>query len=233
MIGVVIAEDHPAFLRGLIAMLEESGQVEVLAAVSTGVDAVAAAAEHRPDAVLMDLHLPHLDGVEATRRICAERPDAAVLVLTMHDDDASVRLAIEAGARGYLLKESTQDDIVRALHDVASGAAVFDRSVAPTILRDLRTRGRGAVAPELRALSAREIEVLELLARGRTNQQIARALFLSEKTARNHVSNILSKLGVSDRSAARSIAEGAGLGRGEDGPSWRAKRPRDPGGEDP
>lgn len=221
MIGVVIAEDHPAFLRGLMAMLGESGQVEVLAAVGDGISAVAAVSEHRPDAVLMDLHLPELDGVEATRRICEQHPDAAVLILTMHGDDASLRLALQAGARGYLLKESTQDDIVRALHDVARGAAVFDRNLAPTVLRDLSTPSGSTIAPELRSLSPREVEVLDLLARGRTNQQIAAELYLSDKTARNHVSNILTKLGLTDRAAAGELARRIGMGRSDHAPRWR------------
>lgn len=219
MIRVVLADDHPAFLRGLHAMLAESGEIHVVATATTGVAAVDAVRELRPDAVVMDLHMPELDGVEATARIAREAPGTAVLVLTMHDDDGSLRAALQAGASGYLLKEAGGPDILRALHAVVNGDAVFGRAVAPRVLR--QAADSAPSGPQLPMLSAREIEVLDLVARGRTNAQIASTLFLSAKTVRNHVSNILVKLPAADRHEAANIAREAGLGADSSGPAWR------------
>ncbi|HEV7188536.1 MAG TPA: response regulator transcription factor [Blastococcus sp.] len=236
MIRVLLADDHPAFLRGLQTMLTESPEVEVVGAVTDGRAAVDAVRELRPDAVVMDLHMPGMDGVDATARITAELPGTAVLVLTMHDDDASLQAALQAGARGYLLKEAGGADIVRALTGVVNGDAVFGRSVAPRVLGQVAA-DRAASGSPLPMLSSREIEVLDLVARGRTNAQIASALFLSAKTVRNHVSNILVKLPARDRHAAAEVARSAGLGADRGGPAWRASgaprpgdgRPGDPG----
>jgi DNA-binding NarL/FixJ family response regulator len=224
VIRVVLADDHPAFLRGLQTMLAESGDVEVVGTATTGRAAVEAVRDLRPDAVVMDLHMPDLDGVEATERIAREASGTAVLVLTMHDDDASLRAALQAGASGYLLKESAGPDILRALAGVVHGDAVFGRSIAPRVLRQVAVPD-GSVGPVLPELTARELEVLDLVARGRTNGQIAAALFLSGKTVRNHVSNILVKLGVPDRHAAADRAREAGLGTDPDRPAWRQERP--------
>jgi DNA-binding NarL/FixJ family response regulator len=218
-IRVVLADDHPAFLRGLAAMLSESGEVEVVAAVATGRQAVDAVKQLLPDAMVMDLHMPDLDGIDATREIVGHSPDVAVLVLTMHDDDASLRASLDAGARGYLLKEATGENIVRALHSVVHGQAVFGSAVASRILRQLG--GAPASGRPLPELTSREHEVLDLVARGRTNADIAKRLYLSDKTVRNHVSNILTKLGVADRNSARELARQAGLGRDDGMPQWR------------
>ena len=228
MIRVVLADDHPAFLRGLATMLAESDEVEVVGTATTGAAAVAAVRELLPDVVVMDLHMPELDGVEATAQVRRLAPGTAVLVLSMHDDDASLRAALQAGASGYLLKEAGGPEVLRALAGVAAGDAVFGRGLAPRVL------GRVAAAPApagaaLPELTAREVEVLDLLARGRTNGEIASALFLSAKTVRNHVSNILVKLGAPDRRAAAEGARAAGLGRSADGPAWRAAAPDVPG----
>jgi DNA-binding NarL/FixJ family response regulator len=222
VIRVVLADDHPAFLRGLQTMLTESGEVQVVATATTGRAAVAAVREFLPDAVVMDLHMPELDGVEATAQIGREAPATAVLVLTMHDDDGSLRAALQAGASGYLLKEAGGPDIVRALHGVVNGDAVFGRPVAPRVLRQVAAES-GPSGPVLPMLSARELEVLDLVARGRTNPQIASALFLSSKTVRNHVSNILVKLPAADRHEAGEIARAAGLGMDSDRPAWRSR----------
>jgi DNA-binding NarL/FixJ family response regulator len=229
VIRVVLADDHPAFLRGLQFMLAERSEVEVVGTATTGVAAVDAVRELRPDAVVMDLHMPQLDGVEATARILREAPGTAVLVLTMHDDDGSLRAALQAGASGYLLKEAGGPDIVRALLGVVNGDAVFGRTVAPRVLRQMTDRASSG--PQLPMLSAREVEVLDLVVRGRSNAQIASALFLSAKTVRNHVSNILMKLPASDRHQAAEIGRAAGLGADPDRPSWRGqgRRPADPG----
>ena len=231
MIRVLLADDHPAFLRGLQTMLTEEPDVEIVGAVTDGRAAVDAVRALRPDAVVMDLHMPGMDGVDATARITVEVPETAVLVLTMHDDDASLQAALQAGARGYLLKEAGGADIVRALVGVVNGDAVFGRAVAPRVLGQVAAE-RSAMKPSLPMLSAREIEVLDLVARGRTNAQIASALFLSAKTVRNHVSNILVKLPARDRHAAAEVARSAGLGADRGGPAWRAPgapRPGDPG----
>jgi DNA-binding NarL/FixJ family response regulator len=231
VIRVLLADDHPAFLRGLQTMLAEEAGVEVVGAVTDGRAAVDAVRELHPDAVVMDLHMPVMDGVDATARITSELPGTAVLVLTMHDDDASLQAALQAGARGYLLKEAGGADIVRALLGVVNGDAVFGRAVAPRVIGQVAA-DRQANGPSLPMLSAREIQVLDLVARGRTNAQIASALFLSAKTVRNHVSNILVKLPARDRHAAAEVARSVGLGADRGGPAWRrggAPRPGDPG----
>jgi DNA-binding NarL/FixJ family response regulator len=156
-----------------------------------------------------------------------------VLVLTMHDDDASLRAALQAGAAGYLLKEAGGPDIVRALAGVVNGDAVFGRTVAPRVLRSVAA-GPAPTGPALPMLTAREVEVLDLVARGRTNGQIAAALFLSAKTVRNLVSNILTKLPAVDRQAAAGLARAAGLGADPDRPAWREeRRARGAGAPDP
>ncbi|HEV7211972.1 MAG TPA: response regulator transcription factor [Blastococcus sp.] len=231
MIRVLLADDHPAFLRGLQAMLAETGQVDVVGTATDGRAAVDAARDLRPDAVVMDLHMPGLDGVDATALLTAQLPGTAVLVLTMHDDDASLHAALQAGARGYLLKEAGGEDIVRALIGVVNGDAVFGRAVAPRVLGRMAV-GSAVPATPFPMLTSREVEVLDLVARGRTNGQIATALFLSAKTVRNHVSNILVKLPARDRVAAAELARAAGLGADRGGPAWRAGgagRPGDPG----
>jgi DNA-binding NarL/FixJ family response regulator len=220
VIRVLLADDHPAFLRGLQTMLGESEEIEVVGTAGTGLAAVDAVRELRPDAVVMDLHMPELDGVEATARITAEAPGTAVLVLTMHDDDASLQAALRAGASGYLLKEAGGPDIVRALAGVVNGDAVFGRTVAPRVLRRIGT-DEDRSRPPFPMLTSREVEVLDLLARGRSNGQIASALFLSAKTVRNHVSNILMKLPASDRHEAAGIARAAGLGADAARPAWQ------------
>jgi DNA-binding NarL/FixJ family response regulator len=218
---VLLADDHPAYLRGLLAILAEEPGVEVVATVGDGRAAVSEATRLRPDVVVMDLHLPELDGLEATRRLSAALPGTAVLVLTMYDDDASLREALVAGARGYLLKESAGPDIARAVAAVARGEAVFGSAVAGRVLGRLAT-GDGPTGgpPGLGELSAREVDVLREMTRGGTNRDIGRALFLSEKTVRNYVSSILAKLAVPDRRAAVERALDAGLG-GRQQPPWQ------------
>jgi DNA-binding NarL/FixJ family response regulator len=210
-------------------MLGESDEVDVVGTAGTGRAAVDAVRELRPDAVVMDLHMPDLDGVEATAQIIRDVPGTAVLVLTMHDDDASLRAALQAGASGYLLKEAGGADIVRALTGVVRGDAVFGPTVAPRVLRRVGADPAPA-GPPLPMLTGREVEILDLVARGRTNGQIATALFLSAKTVRNHVSNILMKLPAADRHEAADVARAAGLGVDVSRPVWRGQRgPGDPG----
>ncbi|MGW4408598.1 response regulator [Nonomuraea sp. NPDC004702] len=212
MIKVMVVEDHPVFAEGLVALLGDAPEIDVVGVASTGEAAVDLAGRVAPEVVLMDLHLPGISGVEATARILADRPETVVLALTMLTDDESVLAAIRAGARGYLLKESTGEDIVRSVRAVAAGQVVFGASTGERLLSVLATTAaRPRPLPEL---TDREVEILDLVAVGLNNQAIARRLVLSEKTVRNHVSNIFAKLHVSDRSAAVARARDAGLGSG-------------------
>jgi DNA-binding NarL/FixJ family response regulator len=212
-VQVVIADDHPLFRGGLRLALDHAAGVQVVGEASDGVAAVQLAASLQPDVVVMDLDLPGLHGVEATRRVVAESPHIAVLVLTMFDDDDSVFAAMRAGARGYLLKGADQAGIARAVRALASGEAIFGPSVAQRIV-DFFAKPRPAGQPvAFPQLSAREREVLDLVAAGRSNAAIAADLVLSHKTVRNHMSNIFTKLQVADRSEAIVLARGAGLGR--------------------
>jgi DNA-binding NarL/FixJ family response regulator len=222
-VKVLLADDHPAYLRGLMAILAEDPQTEVIGTASDGAAAVQQARELGPDAVVMDLNLPLVDGIEATRQILAAAPGTAVLILTMHDDDGSLHAALAAGARGYLLKESSGPEIVHALAAVSRGEAVFGAAVAGRVLE--RLGGAAPATPAALAnLSDRELDVLREICRGAANRDIARRLFLSEKTVRNYVSAVLTKLGVADRAAAADKARAAGLGDSY-GPAWRDKPP--------
>jgi len=209
----VVADDHPVFRDGLQQTLDDEADITVVAAVADGGAAVDAALADEADVVLMDLRMPGVGGIEATTRIVAAQPATAVVVLTMSDDDDSVFAALRAGARGYLLKEADAEDIVRAVRAVASGEAVFGPRIADRVIAFFSAAGlRGAAATPFPQLTDREREVLDLVARGCDNATIARRLFLSEKTVRNHVSACLTKLQVASRAAAVAAARGAGLG---------------------
>jgi DNA-binding NarL/FixJ family response regulator len=209
---VLIADDHPAFRAGLRALLETAHDLQVVGEAASGAAAVDAATALGPDIVLMDVNMPGLDGVEATRRIVDRAPHVAVLVLTMHDDDETVFAAIRAGARGYLLKGAQRADLLRAVRGVVSGEAVFGPGVARRLVAWFARPmppGDAAAFPEL---TEREREILDLVARGRSNAEITAGLGLSPKTVRNHVSNVFSKLQVRDRAEAIVRAREAGLG---------------------
>lgn len=192
MIRVLVVDDHPLFRTGLTSLLGTVADVEVVGTVGDGRAAVREAVALRPDVVLMDLNLPDIPGLEATRQIVTVAPECAVLVLTMVADEASVVASLRVGARGYLLKEASQDEVLSALRTVAAGGAVYGPRVAARLL--------GAERPE--GLTPRESEVLALLAEGRANTEIARELGLSLKTVQNHVSHVLAKLQVKDRTQA-------------------------------
>jgi DNA-binding NarL/FixJ family response regulator len=208
---VLVVDDHPLFRFGLCAALAQRDDIQVVGEAAGGQAAIEAAAGARPDVVVMDLHLPDLGGVEATRAITNAHPDVGVLVLTMFDDSESVFNAMRAGARGYLLKGAEPDELVRAVQAVARGEAIFGQSIAAQVLRYFN--GLNASTVSFPELTAREREVLELIAAGRSNSEIAQVLSLSGKTVRNHVSTIFGKLRVADRAQAIVRAREAGLGQ--------------------
>jgi DNA-binding NarL/FixJ family response regulator len=208
---VLIADDHPAFRAGLRLMLAGADDVEVVGEAEDGDRVVGLAPEVHPDVVVMDLRMPGLDGIEATRRLLAADPDVGVVVLTMFEDDESVFAAMRAGARGYLLKGAEQDEILRGIRAIAAGEAIFGPSIARRVVEHFAT-GAGSGKDVFPALTDREREVLDLIAAGRGNAAIAQHLMLTLKTVRNHVSNIFAKLQVSDRAAAIVKAREAGFG---------------------
>ncbi|HSK54662.1 MAG TPA: response regulator transcription factor [Jiangellales bacterium] len=210
---VLAVDDHPLYREGLVTALATIPDVEVVGEAGDGREAVELAATLAPDVVVMDLKLPEVNGIDATREIVARRPATAVLVLTMLEGDDSVFAAMRAGARGYLLKGADRKEIARALETVASGEIVFSSEIASRVLAWFAA-GRDRVPAPFPELTEREREILDLVARGLTNPAIAARLVLSEKTVRNHVSNVFTKLHVADRSAAVARARDAGLGRG-------------------
>jgi DNA-binding NarL/FixJ family response regulator len=212
-ITVVLVDDHPVVRGGLRALIESFGGFEVLGEAVDGETAVREVQLHRPDVVVMDVMMPRVDGVEATRRILRAWPGAAVLVLSMAEDDEIVFSAMEAGARGYLLKGAAQEEIYRALKAVVAGEAIFGPGVAARVL-GVFSRGTAARTDAFPQLTPREREVLELVAQGRRNSAIAAALGMAPKTVANHLSSIFTKLQVTDRSAAIVRAREEGLGRG-------------------
>ncbi|MFQ5434172.1 MAG: response regulator [Anaerolineae bacterium] len=210
-IRILIADDHPVFRFGLRALLQAEPDTEVVGEATTGSEAVAQAASLQPDVVLMDLNMPELNGIEATRKIVTADTAVGVLVITMFDDD-TVFAAMKAGARGYLLKGAEGEETLRAIRAVANGEAIFSPAVAERMMAYFARGERPSPTPAFSELTEREGEVLALIAQGLTNQAIADRLVLSQKTVRNHVSNIFSKLQVADRAEAIIRARDAGLG---------------------
>ncbi|MCK2244049.1 MULTISPECIES: response regulator transcription factor [unclassified Crossiella] len=209
---ILVVDDHPLFRFGLCQTLQQVPDVEVAGEAATGTAAVAMADSLQPDVVVMDLNMPDFNGVEATRRIVRTSPHVGVLVLTMFDDNESVFAAMRAGARGYLLKGATPEEIVRAIRAVGQGQAIFGPAIASRLLGFFGNNARAAQVEAFPELTAREHEVLVLIAQGEGNAAIARKLVISGKTVRNHVSNIFSKLHVADRAEAIMRAKEAGLG---------------------
>src|SRR5687768_5801164 len=209
---VVVADDHPVYREGLATLLASVAGLTVVGTAADGVEAVRLAREEQPDVVVMDVQMPGLDGIEATRQVTGESPSVGVVVLTMSEDDSTVFAAVRAGARGYLLKGADQEEVLRAITTVASGSAVFGPALARRIT-EFFAAGPSGPETAFPQLTAREREVLGLVAAGRSNAQIAAALHLSPKTVRNNVSNVLTKLQVTDRAQAIVRAREAGLGR--------------------
>jgi DNA-binding NarL/FixJ family response regulator len=216
MITVVLADDHPIVRSGLRALLGSIDGLTVVGDADNGHDAVRQAVTQHPDVLVMDIQMPGLDGIQATRLITRDAPGVAVLMLTMYQDDDSVFSAMRAGARGYLLKGATQDEIVRAIRAVAAGEAIFGPGIAQRMLRFFAAP---PPAPDpFPQLTDRERDVLDLIAAGRPNGEIGRRLGISPKTVANHISSIFSKLQVADRAEAIIRARDAGLGRTIDTP---------------
>jgi DNA-binding NarL/FixJ family response regulator len=211
-IRIVIADDHPLFRGGLRALLDSVSDTEVVGEAATGEEAVTAALTLVPDVVVMDINMPGLNGIEATRRILDETDGVNVLVMTMHDDDEAVFAAIRAGARGYQLKGAAQDETLRAIRSVANGEAIFGPAIAERLQRFLAAPPGLDPNVSFPQLTERELEILHLLAERQTNAEIATTLFLSQKTVRNYVSAIFAKLEVADRAEAGLVARAAGLG---------------------
>jgi DNA-binding NarL/FixJ family response regulator len=208
---IVIADDQASVREGLVLLLDALPDIEVVGAAADGQQALDLVARHQPDAILLDLHMPVLDGIGATRRLRAEHPGVAVVVLTTYADDGSVLDALQAGARSYLTKDADRIDIARALHAAAGGLAVFDPRVQATLLAAATSPARAesgpaAPAPAPDGLTQREVEILALIARGMTNPEIAAALFLSNHTIKTHISRIFAKTGSRDRAAAIGYA---------------------------
>lgn len=210
-VRVVVADDHPVFRDGLAMLLNSVVGIDVVGTAASGEQAVGLARELHPDVVVMDVQMPGLNGIEATRRLATEAPAVGVLVLTMSEEDGTVFSAVRAGARGYLVKGAEQDEIVRAIVAVAGGGVVFGASLARRIA-EFFAAAPAAATDVFPQLTAREREILELVAAGRSNAQIAASLYLSPKTVRNAVSNVFGKLQVADRAEAIVRAREAGLG---------------------
>jgi len=208
-IRILIADDHPIVREGLSAVLETQPDFEIVGEASSGAQAVARAAELRPDVILLDLELPVMDGVAALRAIRAADPAAKVIIFTAFDTDERILGAVQAGAQGYLLKGAPREELFQAIRVVHEGGSLLQPVVAARLMRQVSA---AATAPDLpEALTERELEVLHLLAKGRQNKEIANELVISERTVKFHVSAILAKLGVGNRTEAVSRAAQLGL----------------------
>jgi DNA-binding NarL/FixJ family response regulator len=200
-IRVLVADDHPVVRTGLAAVLTQEADLELVAEAENGARAVALYREHQPDVCLMDLRMPLMDGVEATRAITTEFPGARILALTTYEGDADIRRALDAGARGYLLKDMLLTDVIRAIRSVRLGERVIPNAVAVRL----------AEFPERSDLTERELEVLQFVARGLSNKEVASAIGRTDETVKIHLKNMFAKLGVADRTEAVTVAITRGL----------------------
>lgn len=203
-IRVVVADDHPIVRQGVVALLEDVADIEVVADVADGRAALSAVLAEDPDVVLMDLRMPQMDGVEATKAVRERRPNVAVLVLTTYDTDEAIVRAVEAGAAGYMLKDSPTEDLVQAVRRAAAGETVLSPPITKRLVERMHK-----VSPD--ALTSREIDVLREVANGNTNAEIAERLHISEATVKTHLIHIYDKLAVSDRAAAVARAYEKGV----------------------
>jgi DNA-binding NarL/FixJ family response regulator len=214
-IQIIVADDHTLFRDGLIALLNSVPDLQVIGQSATGRDAVSQADELQPDVVLMDIQMPGINGIDATRRIVNTSPHIGVIVVTMFEDNDSVFAAMRAGARGYVLKGADQDEMLRTIRAVARGEALFGPAIAARLVEFFASTKPGLSPDVFPELTNRERQVLDLVAQGKNNNTIAGELYISLKTVRNHVSNIFSKLQVADRAGAIIKARDAGMGQNE------------------
>jgi len=212
-IRVLIADDHGIVREGLRAVLGPEPDMEVVGEAATGKEVVERAAELRPDVILMDIQMPQINGIEATRRIVEANSDVGIVVLTMFEDDDSVFSAMRAGARGYVLKGAPPSQILKVLRAVAGGEAYFGPEIARRLMDFFSAPKPASPAEALPELTSREVEILDLIAQGNSNAKIAARLYLSPKTVGNHISHIFTKLQVADRAHAIIRAREVGLGR--------------------
>ena len=213
-VRVLIADDHPVFRFGIRALLEATHDMTVVGEATSGDEVIALAGELHPDIILMDVRMPGINGIDATRRILHTRPQVRVLVVTMFEDDSSVFAAMRAGARGYVLKEATNEEIVQAIRTVGNGGAIFSPAIATRLIA-FCAQPHFSIPKTIRPeLTDREREILDLLARGQSATELGNRLGLSSKTISNYISNILTKLQVTDRAEAIVRARDAGLGEG-------------------
>jgi DNA-binding NarL/FixJ family response regulator len=204
---ILVADDHPIVRSGIVALLADAPDLDVVGEVADGDDAVTAALELRPDLVLMDLRMPRMDGDRATAQIVDSAPEIRIIVLTTYESDESILRAIEAGASGYLLKAAPQEEILAGIRSVARGEVALSPAIAALLVRRVKTPAAAATV----SLSDREKQVLSLVAAGQSNPSIARELFLSEATVKTHLLHTFSKLGVNDRTRAVTLAMELGL----------------------
>jgi DNA-binding NarL/FixJ family response regulator len=209
---ILVAEDHPLFRKGMVSLLTSVPEFEVVGEAASGEEAVERAAQLQPDVVLMDLQMPNVNGIEATRRILQVSPSIRVLVVTLFEDDDSVFMALRAGARGYVLKDADEEEMVLSIRAVGKGEAIFSPAIAERVLAYFAGPKPSAPPQVFPTLTDREREILNLIAQGHPNPSIARQLHLSTKTVGNYVSNIFTKLQVADRAQAIIRAREAGLG---------------------
>jgi DNA-binding NarL/FixJ family response regulator len=212
-VRVLVVDDHQLFREGMRALLSSIEGAEVIGEAATGTEALELVARLSPDVVLMDVQMPDMSGLEATRRILAAEPGIGIVIVTMFEDDETVFAAMRAGARGYVLKGAGQADLLRAIEAVARGEAIYGPAVAGRILRFFQSSRSDLPLEAFPDLTDREREVLDLIAAGLANRAIARRLGITEKTVKNHASNIFSKLQVTDRAQAMLRAREAGYGR--------------------
>ncbi|MBX3055200.1 MAG: response regulator transcription factor [Anaerolineae bacterium] len=220
-IRILVVDDHQLFIEGLTALLNATSETAVVGEAATGQEAITQATAVAPDVILMDIHMPDMNGVEATRRILKTNPHVGIIMLTMLEDDASVFAAMRAGARGYLLKGSNHSEMLQTIRAVAQGQALFGPAIARRIMHFFQIgsqlTGPSAPAEPFPDLTERERELLALIAQGKNNSEIADILVISPKTVRNHITSIFSKLQVADRAEAIVKARDAGLENWERG----------------
>lgn len=215
-IKVLITDDHVFYREGVRALLSSVYEIEVIGEANNGEEAITQTAEFKPDVILMDLKMPGMNGIDATRKIHEAYPKVGVLVITMFDDDDSVFAAMRAGARGYLLKDADKDEVVRAIIAVERGEAIFSPAIAQRMMQYFSAPSASSKKnqpDEFAGLTERELEILDLIAQGQNNLAISNKLSLSIKTVQNYVSSILTKLQVADRSQAIVRAREAGMGK--------------------